>query len=218
MQLIPFAGVHLPDAYTAFLVDSITCGTDDSFLDLCCGSGIVGIIMAKRGLAVTAVDISLQAAKATRVNASRNGVNVSVFRGDLFGPVRGLCFNAIAATPPIMPLPQPAEDLGDHYSIANCGGARGRDVYDRVLHSAREHLFPGGSLWLIHPWFFSMEVTSRIASAHGLRSDLVSTRSFPMGSLSGRMLPYIESIGFKPSLDEYGRPVQLMSVVRITSE
>src|ERR1700735_2788745 len=130
VQLIPFTGVHLPDVYTAFLLESIIFSADDSFLDLCCGSGVVGIVMAKRGLAVTAVDVSLQAAKAARANAAQNGVNVSVFCGDLFGPVRGLCFNAIAATPPIMPLPQPAEDLGDHYSIANYGGAKGRDVYD----------------------------------------------------------------------------------------
>src|ERR1700730_14804697 len=105
----------------------------------------------------------------------------------------------------------------DWYDAANNGGPSGRELYDRVVMSAHRFLLPFGSVWLVHPWFFSLHDTAHLASISGLRLQVVAWRRFPMGTLSGRMLPYIESLGFVPDYGPRGQPVQKMSVIRLTS-
>lgn len=58
-------------------------------LDLCCGSGIIGISMAKicEGISVTATDISSDALVLACANARKNRVEVEFARGDLFEAV-----------------------------------------------------------------------------------------------------------------------------------
>ena len=56
-------------------------------LDLCTGSGVIAVVLARElGCAVTAVDISLAALAVARENVSRHGVTdrVDLVCGDLF--------------------------------------------------------------------------------------------------------------------------------------
>jgi ribosomal protein L11 methyltransferase len=66
----------------AALEDVVTGGT--SVLDLGCGSGILGIAAAKLGASrIVAIDIDPQAIKATRANATENGVEIEAREGTL---------------------------------------------------------------------------------------------------------------------------------------
>jgi release factor glutamine methyltransferase len=60
-------------------------------LDLGCGSGVVGLVAARRGAQVLALDISPIAVACTQHNALRNdlGNAVAVCRGDLFDALAG---------------------------------------------------------------------------------------------------------------------------------
>ena len=65
-------------------------GTSDrEVLDLCCGSGAIGISLAKicEDVSVTATDISEAALNLARDNAKANRVEIELLKGNLFGAV-----------------------------------------------------------------------------------------------------------------------------------
>ena len=66
-------------------------------LDLCTGSGILGITLKKKipGAAVTASDISADALSLARENAAALHADVRLLQGDLFAPVAGERFDLI---------------------------------------------------------------------------------------------------------------------------
>ena len=71
-------------------------------LDLCCGSGCIGIVLAALGGArVTAADISADALSMTERNARRNGVSLKTVQSDLFDSVEGT-FDLIVSNPPYL--------------------------------------------------------------------------------------------------------------------
>jgi release factor glutamine methyltransferase len=71
-------------------------------LDLGTGTGYIAIYLAQRGFVVEAVDISERALQIAGENAARNGVQVRLYRSDLFSDVRG-AFDLIAFNPPMNP-------------------------------------------------------------------------------------------------------------------
>jgi release factor glutamine methyltransferase len=123
-------------------------------LDLCCGSGIIGVALAARiaNLAVTAVDISHEAAEMTAHNAARNGVadRVRVIEADglawLDGAREG--FSAILCNPPYIESGELAalpREVREHEPVrALDGGRDGLDFYRRVIPMLRAHLAPDG--------------------------------------------------------------------------
>ena len=69
-------------------------------LDLCCGSGCIGIALAACGGAkVTASDISADALDMTERNARRNGVSLELIRSDFLDEIDGE-FDLIVCNPP----------------------------------------------------------------------------------------------------------------------
>lgn len=70
-------------------------------LDLCCGTGCIGISLAAlSGAAVTLADISVDALALARENAEKNGVCARVMETDLFSNITG-SFDLIACNPPV---------------------------------------------------------------------------------------------------------------------
>lgn len=69
-------------------------------LDLGSGSGAAGVVAARRGCRVTAVDINPSAVRCTRINALLNNVDIDVRQGDLFSPVQDDRFDVILFNPP----------------------------------------------------------------------------------------------------------------------
>ena len=112
-------------------------------LDLGCGSGAGGVVLAKnsscRELILT--DINDAALQMTRLNAAAAGVsNVTAMRSDLFANVEGR-FDMIVANPPY--LNDPLQRAYRHG-----GGELGSGLSLRIAQSARDRLCPGGTLLL----------------------------------------------------------------------
>ncbi len=154
-----------------------------SVLDLCSGSGILGIVAAQCGARVTAVDISQKAVLATRLNARLNGVKVRVVRGDLFGAVSRERFDVIVSNPPYLPsesteLPQRGA------SRAWDAGPDGRSFLDRICAQSELHLSPGGVLLLVHSSLSDEQRTVEDLSRRGYQAE-VTQRS--RGQLGPRM-------------------------------
>lgn len=122
-------------------------------VDLCCGSGAVGVALASRagGIELHAADIDAAAVKCAGRNVGPLGGYVH--RGDLYealpsrlrGRVRLLAVNApYVPTDVIGTMPHEARDHEPRISLD--GGVDGLEVHRKVAAEAPEWLAPGGYL------------------------------------------------------------------------
>jgi release factor glutamine methyltransferase len=114
-------------------------------LDMGSGSGIVGIVAARKGAEVFAVDINPQAVELTRRNAELNGVGsrLCCLESNLFRTMDGLKFDFILFNPPYYPgTPRSAEQ-------AAWLAGENHGVLDEFLAEAHAHLNAGGRIVLI---------------------------------------------------------------------
>jgi len=120
-------------------------------LDLCCGTGCIGVSLAKLGgLAVTAADLSPGCAALTAENAQKNGVELTVLTGSYFAPVTGR-FDLILSNPPYISGPEMETlqpELAFEPRLALYGGEDGLDAYRSIAGGYLSHLAPGGMLIL----------------------------------------------------------------------
>lgn len=125
-------------------------------LDLCCGSGCIGVALAHEveDAHVTAVDISDAALLVSRENARRNGVSARyvALRGDVCSrPHHHLgAFDIIVSNPPYITademrgLDPSVRDFEPEQALF--GGEDGLDFYRTICSKWGELLVPGGML------------------------------------------------------------------------
>ncbi|HTY96120.1 MAG TPA: peptide chain release factor N(5)-glutamine methyltransferase, partial [Solirubrobacteraceae bacterium] len=153
--------VLIPRPETELLVDAcleaLPVDAQADALDLCAGSGCVGLtLLAERpGLRLTAVELSAEAAQVARENAAALGLagRYELLEGDLFAPLGGRAgFRLIAANPPYVPtgeIARLAVEVRDHDPrLALDGGADGLAVIRPLVAEAARRLASGGTLAL----------------------------------------------------------------------
>lgn len=112
-------------------------------LDMGCGSGIVGLLAARAGAKVVAVDIEAPAVQA----AGENGLP-DVRQGDLFAPVHGERFDLIAFNPPYLRgAPQGRLPASRSLSRALYGGPQ-VEVVRTFAEEVRGFVATGGTAWV----------------------------------------------------------------------
>ncbi len=119
------------DRGTRELIKAIRLEDGESFLDLGCGWGPVGITMAVScpRSEVWMVDVNERACELARANARANGADRAVVVcGDGLLAVDGRKFDVIATNPPIR---------------------AGKSVVHRLVEEARDHLKPGGRFYAV---------------------------------------------------------------------
>ncbi len=128
--------------------------TAPSVLELCTGSGCIGLSIAaeREAVRVTAVDLSAPALAVARENAEALALTgrVELLEGDLFAPVAGRTFDLVVANPPYIEsavLPTLSAEVRREPALALDGGPDGLDVYRRLVAAAPAHLAPGA--WLV---------------------------------------------------------------------
>ena len=121
-------------------------------LDLCSGSGCIGIAIAKStNASVTLSDISKKANKAAKANAELNGVDVTIILSDLFENIPNK-FDVIVSNPPYIKrrdlevLEIEVRDFDPRLALD--GGEDGLDFYRDIISKAPEYLNDGGKLYL----------------------------------------------------------------------
>ena len=140
-------------------------------LDLCCGSGCLGITLALEvpSAQVDMADLSEDALAVTRKNAERLGAQVSLLRGDLWDAVDARQYQLIVSNPPYIPdadcLALQAEVMREP-PMALKGGMDGLDFYRRIAAGLRKHLLPGGVL-LLEVGFDQAERVAELLRAAG---------------------------------------------------
>ncbi len=126
----------------------------DRVLDLCTGSGVIAIAVARiAGVAsVHAGDINPHAVASASLNASRNGASIVALVGDLDGPFEPGLYDFVTVHPPAVPYPAPGSwGLSWGMEIATNGGIDGTDVAIRSVLAAKRSLREGGRLLLLLP-------------------------------------------------------------------
>ncbi|MGW2416554.1 putative protein N(5)-glutamine methyltransferase [Streptomyces tubercidicus] len=155
-------GVFVPRRRTEFLVGQAVglgrraadrTGRPPVVVDLCCGSGAVGAVLADAldRIELYAADIEPAAVRCARRNVTPAGGDV--YEGDLFDALptglRGR-IDVLVANVPYVPTEEvgllPPEAREHEPLVALDGGADGLDVLRRVTATAPQWLAPGGRL------------------------------------------------------------------------
>ncbi|HNZ08768.1 MAG TPA: methyltransferase [Bacillota bacterium] len=118
------------DRGTDLLLEALQGVSCESFLDMGCGYGPVGVCYkaAHPETAVFMGDINERACELAEKNSSQNGVSTSVRQTDGFQAFEGIKFNCIAMNPPIR---------------------AGKEVLRRLMSEAKVALTGGGRLYIV---------------------------------------------------------------------
>lgn len=154
---IPFHKETLsPRQETEIMVDNIirenTGRKGLKILDLCSGSGCIGLALSKLlNAKVLLADISPEALEISRQNARLNNLEVEYITSNLFDNIIGT-FDIIVSNPPYIPTLDlnglEMEVKNYDPSIALDGGSDGLDFYREIIKSAPKHLADGGLIYL----------------------------------------------------------------------
>lgn len=126
-------------------------------LDLCTGSGIIGLTIAaeQRHATVTLTDVSKEALAVAAENAQALQLSdrVSLYCGDLFSALpNDELFDLITANPPYIDeegMKHLSKDIADHEPrLALFGGTQGLELVRKIIAGARKYLRKGGMLHL----------------------------------------------------------------------
>lgn len=123
-------------------------------LDLCTGSGCIGLTLAaeRPHVRVDLTDASAEALAVARQNAERHalGDRARFLEGDLFAPVGDAAYHLIVCNPPYVTEAELAEcdpEVRDHEPrMALVPGPGGLELIERLVAEAGAHLERGGTL------------------------------------------------------------------------
>jgi len=147
-------------------------------LELGCGSGCVTAFLAShlKGAAFFASDINPHALQAAGKVFAANNVDVNLVGADLLsawrahGSIDVLLFN-----PPYVPTP--SEEISSSWiARAWAGGARGREVVDRLFLHFHRYMAPGGRLYLVALDSNDPHEIAQLMAAKGFRTKVVKKR------------------------------------------
>ena len=178
---IPFHKETLsPRQETEIMVDTII--TENSsrgvldVLDMCTGSGCIGLAIAKHLQArVTLADISDDALDIALENAKLNDIQVSISKSNLFDNISGT-FDIIISNPPYIPSNECGilEKEVTEYDplLALDGGVDGLDFYRKIISNAPKFLREGGLIYL------EMGIGQSVAIKSMLSSDFENIKIY----------------------------------------
>ena len=166
-------------------------------LDLCCGCGAVGVVVATfvEGVELHAVEIDAVSAACARRNLGRLGG--VVHEGDLYAALPSSLrrrVDVLVANAPYVPsdeiafLPPEARDFEPR--VALDGGPEGVDVQRRVVEGAVEWLSPGGQV-LVETSERQAPLTLAAFDAAGLGAHVVTDDDLAACVVVGSAVPVV---------------------------
>jgi len=145
-------------------------------LDLCAGSGCIGIALAKAlpNARVEFSEIDRRHIPTIEKNVRENNVDAQrtlIHHTDLFTGIAGQ-FNYIVCNPPYIDEQNSRAEISvvDHEPhLALFGGAAGLETIEKIIAASKYHLAPSGQLWLEHEPEQVVAI-AKLAETHGLQA------------------------------------------------
>lgn len=149
-------GVLIPRRDTEVLVEAaLPYCKGKRVLDLCTGSGCIGISVACLGKpsSIALSDYSEVALEIAKENARAHAVSPLFYQGDFLRAIPdGVTFDVILSNPPYISLAEmqqlPLDVKNYEPELALCAGEDGLDAYKSILQDVSRVLIPGGYLFL----------------------------------------------------------------------
>ncbi len=151
--------VLIPRADTEILVEEVIKSIKDTksdikILDMCTGSGIIAIILAKycKNVDITAVDKSNGALNVAIKNAKKHGVyeKIEFINSDMFENLKDR-YNIIVSNPPYIEsdvINTLTKDVQNEPKMALDGGKDGLDFYRNIFNNTDKFLEKAGQIFL----------------------------------------------------------------------
>jgi len=144
--------VLIPRPETEMLVELIKVEDNAKILDLCAGSGCIGLTLALecKNAKVTLADISPKAVEIIKKNAENLGVEVNIVESDLFSGIEGK-FDIIVSNPPyirsetIETLENTVKDYEPRLALD--GGEDGLKFYKKIIPCSKKYLSENGRIF-----------------------------------------------------------------------
>ncbi|GMR02101.1 MAG: peptide chain release factor N(5)-glutamine methyltransferase [Acidimicrobiia bacterium] len=186
------ARVLIPRPETEYMFERLAALADDPrvIVDLCTGSGNLALALAVTfpKAAVYAVDLSSDATAVARINAERNGLDVTVLTGDLFDPLPSNLMGKVdllVSNPPYLAEEEverlPPDVLAEP-RMALVAGARGDEILKRIASGAGAWLRPDGMVACEISEFCVERTLGHFAHLDGeVHADLTETDRFVVG-------------------------------------
>jgi release factor glutamine methyltransferase len=141
--------VLIPRPETEHVIEAALEHAHGNVLDIGTGSGAIAVTLALENEArIFATDLSLEALRIARENASALGAGVTFVQCDLASSFAANAFDLVVSNPPYVPtLEDLPREVRDHEpAMALFAGPNGLDIYRRLIPEARRLLKPGGYL------------------------------------------------------------------------
>jgi HemK-like putative methylase len=127
-------------------------------LDLCAGSGCIGVAIAKEipDSKIEFIEFDKGHLPTIEKNCLENGIGASRFKimqGDIFSPLTNESYDFILSNPPYI---DPAIDRAEpsvkenEPDTALYGGHEGMELISKIIKESPKYLNPNGQLWLEH--------------------------------------------------------------------
>ncbi len=169
-------GVYPPREDSLLLAKIVEEYASGKVLDLGTGTGLQGIIAAKKGCKVTFADIDANALKCASANAKTNGVSGEFTKTDLFSNIKD-SFDTIIFNPPYLDSKNLSQHKSRNYALD--GGVGGREMINAFLKAYNTFLEEDGTVLLVESGFnlYERDVKESgavvIAKEHYFFEDLV---------------------------------------------
>lgn len=173
-------GVYVPREDSFLLADAVEKYAFGKVLDIGTGTGILGIIAARKGCEVTFADIDDGAIRCAKANAKANLVGGDFVISDMFSNIDGL-FNTIIFNPPY--LDSEALEKLKCRDLALDGGEGGRELIDLFLSQYKNHLLKKNIVLLLESSLNGYENDVR-----ALNAELVGTAELFFETIAVLML------------------------------
>ncbi|MDP8012705.1 MAG: methyltransferase [Nanoarchaeota archaeon] len=145
-------------------------------LDLCAGTGIIGINAAKYAQKVTFAEINPMALKLIEHNARINNLsNIEIVRSDLFSELGERKFDVIFVNPPYLPGTMNSTDFLD---LATIGGEKGNETTIKIIKDLSKHLKEGGEAFIVVSTASDLDEVFNTIESLNMKYEIVDSKSY----------------------------------------